>query len=260
MEETLLNGDYIFVDKTRYGALLPRSPYEIPWFNVIYHYYLETFNKSLLNEWPSYRFVGWDKIKSCDIVVFRHLEKKETYYIKRVIGLPGDTLEIIEGKIIINGSIPSSLETKNIAEQLVTPEYFIRNNDSPINLFPGKNEFNWAIDNFGPLVMPARGYPIELNDDNVLRYKQTIEQFEKVRIEKVGDQFFLDSVPEQYYTFKNNYYFMLGDNRYHSNDSRYWGFVPKENIIGKAVMILWSQKKNGSEPEWRWDRFCKAVK
>lgn len=127
--------------------------------------------------------------------------------------------------------------------------------DSANKTFPDNDLFPWSVDNFGPLVIPAKGMKIQLNEKNYLLYNIVINRYENNRIEQSEGKYFLNRIPAESYTFNNNYYFMLGDNRHDSNDSRYWGFVPEEFIIGKAVIVLFSNGEDG----FRWKRTLKLI-
>jgi len=127
--------------------------------------------------------------------------------------------------------------------------------DVTFETFPYDNLFHWSVDNFGPLVIPAKGMKIQLNETNYLLYKKIIKLYEMTDIIMVEGNYFLNGDRAANYTFKNNYYFMLGDNRHDSNDSRYWGFVPEANIIGKAVIVFFSDGKDG----FRWKRIFRKI-
>ena len=126
--------------------------------------------------------------------------------------------------------------------------------------FPKNNLFKWSIDNFGPLVVPAKGMKILLNEKNYILYNKVINVFEKSDITARDGIFFINGVSAASFTFSNNYYFMLGDNRHDSNDSRYWGFVPDANIIGKPVIVLFSfDPDEYGLKKFRWSRFLKKI-
>jgi signal peptidase I len=106
------------------------------------------------------------------------------------------------------------------------------------------------------LVIPAKGMTIQLNEENYILYREVINHFEKTSIAEHDGEILINGKVTASYTFKNNYYFMLGDNRHNSRDSRYWGFVPEKNIIGKASMIIFSNGDDG----FRWKRFFKMIR
>lgn len=130
------------------------------------------------------------------------------------------------------------------------------------NIFPNAKYFPWNGDFFGPLVIPKEGMKIQINDSTLARYGETIRLYDhndEVRIE--GSKLIIDGKEASEYVFKQNYYFMMGDNRHNSLDSRYWGFVPEDHIVGKAFFIWLSVDKNGSFiDKIRWSRFFKLIK
>lgn len=113
----------------------------------------------------------------------------------------------------------------------------------------------WSADNFGPLKVPQKGMKIELTPDNLIRYQRCIEVYEGNKLEFVNGRCVINGNPEKEYTFKLNYYWMMGDNRHNSLDSRYWGFVPEDHIVGKASMI-WFSWEGGP----RWKRLFSTIK
>lgn len=129
------------------------------------------------------------------------------------------------------------------------------------NIFPDAKTFPWNGDFYGPLVIPAEGMTIDINDQTLVTYGSTIRNYDHnddVRIE--NGKLFIDGKEVSRYTFKQNYYFMMGDNRHNSLDSRYWGFVPEDHIVGKAFFIWLSlDGKAGFFNKIRWSRFFKLI-
>jgi len=124
------------------------------------------------------------------------------------------------------------------------------------NMFPHfDTAVHWSADNYGPLWIPAKGASIDLTPDNVIRYQRCIEVYEGNKFENRNGQIFINDKPSTTYTFKMNYHFMMGDNRHNSLDSRYWGFVPIDHVVGKASLI-WFSWESGP----RWKRLFNTIK
>ncbi len=125
-------------------------------------------------------------------------------------------------------------------------------------IFPHSPNFKWNVDNFGPLVIPKKGMTVKLDTSNIVLYNRIITAYEGNTLEIKGSKIVINGIPVDSYTFKMGYYFMIGDNRHNSADSRYWGFVPEDHIVGKPVFI-WMSWKNGFMGKARWDRFFTFV-
>jgi signal peptidase I len=241
-----------------------------------------------------------------NIIITRPVDKRENF-IKRCVAIAGDTIQIKNGIVSING-VPEPLfpqsqtyywykgpqsfnaadadslktiginvreeqhdiiieqagkirvnitneEWSNLSPQ--SKAMFERVIDVPSNMiFPYYDTASkWAIDNFGPLWIPAKGATIQLNADNYIRYQRCIRTYEGNDFERRGDKFYLNDKEVTSYTFKMNYYWLMGDNRHNSLDSRYWGFVPEDHVVGKASLI-WFSWEHGP----RWNRLFKSIK
>ena len=132
--------------------------------------------------------------------------------------------------------------------------------DLPINTiprsFPNHQSILWSIDNWGPIHVPKKGETIILNQSNLIIFNNILKKYENIHIEERNNQYWSENSPITHYTFKHSYYFMLGDNRHNSIDSRYWGFVPEQYIVGKAAVVLYSFHAGSM----RWARTLKLVK
>jgi signal peptidase I len=141
-------------------------------------------------------------------------------------------------------------------ERVTWPE---DNNDPAI--FPSDPKFKWNLDNFGPIWIPKKGVTINLTTANLPLYKRIIDVYEENDLQVKDNNIYINGVPASTYTFKMDYYWMMGDNRYNSADSRYWGFVPEDHVVGKASFVWLSLDKNKSFlSKIRWNRFFMSVK
>jgi signal peptidase I len=114
----------------------------------------------------------------------------------------------------------------------------------------------WTIDNYGPLYIPARGQTITLDEKNIIRYERVIRAYEGNTVEKNNGKLIINGKPAERYTFKQNYYWLMGDNRHNSLDSRFWGFVPEDHVVGKASLIFFSWEEGAP----RWNRLFRAIR
>ena len=134
---------------------------------------------------------------------------------------------------------------------------------SYLNTFPNDISYNWNEDNFGPILIPKKGMEVKLTTDNVFLYKKIIKDYEKNILSQIDNVFYVNGIKSDSYTFKKDYFWMMGDNRHKSEDSRFWGFVPDDHIVGKPVLIWFSIKGiNDGIKNWRirWDRLMTTVK
>jgi len=379
LEKTLRVGDFLLVSKFHYGARVPSTVVTLPMVHdTIPIIKTRSYLKS--PQLPYIRIPGFQEIKNNDIVVFNWpadtvrkffvKEKgvikprdKKSNYVKRALGIPGDTIEIKDGIIFINGKknvLPDrakpiftyniraekgvssnklkeigiegfirkfiiknltprsyeeisnyilSISNTNDNEYLVytddsgIPLSIIRDNNitiselidstreisltyedafkiensnlfdtiyrvtqskgvSNLNFFPNNNNFKWNNDYLGPIYIPKKGDQIDLSLDNLPLYKKIIKDYEFNDIEISNGRIIINNEEQNSYTFKQDYYWMMGDNRYNSEDSRVWGFVPFDHVLGKPVFIWMSIDGlfNGIQNwKFRWDRIFTTI-
>ncbi len=155
-------------------------------------------------------------------------------------------------------AVKSCANVVSIEEQVdvYPPDY----PDSYLMLFPYSEKFRWTRDNYGPIWIPEAGKTVKLNSDNMPLYERLIRVYEKNDLKVADGKIFINGVETDEYTFKQDYYFMMGDNRHNSLDSRYWGFVPEDHIVGRPALIWLSTDANRKFPfNIRWNRFLKLV-
>jgi signal peptidase I len=128
------------------------------------------------------------------------------------------------------------------------------------DIFPSDERFKWNVDNFGPITVPAKGKTINLTTDNLPLYRRIIDIYENNDLEVNGTEIKINGKVATTYTFKMDYYWMMGDNRHNSADSRYWGFVPEDHVVGKALFVWLSlDKDKGFPSNIRWSRMFRSV-
>lgn len=250
MEPGLIAGDYVLVNKLIPGARL---------FNVFAAMRGEQVN--------IIRLPGIRKIKRNDVIVFNYpypnsLDKigmhMMKFYIKRCLGLPGDSLSIINGYYKIHGV---SEPVGNIEGQEL---FSVQNNKmlKDANLywsFPKDSLINWNVKNFGPLYIPKKGDVIDMDRQSAIVYRKLIE-WETGQILSIehSENVLLNNSRITSYRFQKDYYFVAGDRIEDSQDSRYWGLLPDELIVGKAVLI-WKSMDSQTK-EIHWDRIFKRIR
>ena len=374
LEKTLLTGDFLFVSKYHYGARVPQTAISFP---MVHDTIPLARVRSYLKkpQLPHMRLPKLQRIKRNEIVVFswpadtvRQFFKKEarvdkpidkkSNYVKRCVAIPGDTLEIIDGIVHINGErtqLPdrakplygyTAYSSKGISSRELiksgftdlTRSFRIENNinqqqlnalyanninvnrqgdnliaisqakgipadlirryrlrvkelretrktifltldeaekvknevsfDSLVrninkqktyntNFFPNDIRYNWNEDNFGPIVIPKEGVTVQLTKNNIALYRKLVRDYEQKTLSYENGMIMIDNEPVNEYTFTQDYFWMMGDNRHRSEDSRFWGFVPADHIVGKPIFIWMSiDGINDGLSNWkiRWNR------
>lgn len=320
MEKSLLVGDYLFVSKISYGPKIPNTPIAFPFAHNTLPLTKFTPSYTDVIQLPYYRYPGLRSISNNDVVVFNYPDgdtvalqmQNQSYYalvrdmgreavwrhydvihrpvdrrmnyIKRCVGIPGDTLNIKAGQIFINGVLlPDPAKTQH--------NYKVVTDGSPLTqrmidrydisdwgqisqgvymlamtsdaaekiqeirsifsvdkmtrtpgvreryIFPHHPLYEWNEDYFGPLYIPEKGASIAINTDNIALYEKIIGVYEGNQLEIRGDDIFINGEKTDSYTFQMDYYWMVGDNRHNSADSRFWGFVPEDHIVGRAMFV-----------------------
>ncbi|MEO6979881.1 MAG: signal peptidase I, partial [Mucilaginibacter sp.] len=120
--------------------------------------------------------------------------------------------------------------------------------------------YHWSVDNYGPIIIPKKGWTVKLDSISYPKYERCISVYENNKLEVKGSDIYINDKKTDSYTFKLNYYWMMGDNRHDSDDSRFWGFVPEDHIVGKALFIWMSWDENASFfSKIRWGRLFNGI-
>jgi signal peptidase I len=344
MEGSLLVNDYLFVSKVSYGARTPMTPLAVPLVhNTLPFFNCKSYTE--LVQWGYHRLPGFGHIERNDVVVFnfpagdtvalevqqdqdyysllrnynndrafvknnftvlsRPVDKKENY-IKRCVGIPGDTIEVRGGYLYVGNKLskqyPHAKMTYTIAtngqvsldefveEQDMNPEelnydpnskmyianlsndqvaaikkmngviaiapFVLDKNDTRDNAFPNDTaNFKWNRDFYGPFIVPKAGQQVTLSLQNIALYQRIIANYEHNSLDIKDGKIFINGKEATTYTFQMNYYWMMGDNRHNSADSRYFGFVPDDHIVGKAWFVWLSFGTKGI----RWNRLFRSI-
>lgn len=249
MQPTIIPGDFVLVNKLDYGARI-----------------FDLFDAVDGKDVKIRRAPGYTHVKNNDVVVF-HIPHPNTwdkiemnmskYFIKRCIGIPGDTLQIINGIYVINSDTTKHYGNVS-AERMLSKTTKEALPEGVYRTFPWDSELNWNIKDFGPLYIPAKGDKIVLNRTNALLYKKMIEWEKDTLLKFDNDTLWENEKPLLAYTFTHNYFFMGGDKVENSQDSRYWGLLPDELIVGKA-WIIWKSIDPYSK-RIQQDRILKRIK
>ena len=299
MEKNLLVGDYLFVSKLHYGTRTPVT-LGIP------------FTQAHLPgvRLPHTRLPGFTTVKRGDAIVFNwpddreHPVDRKTHYIKRVIGLPGETISVVDKVVHIGGEplpLASGMQqwwnvyktdprvrlSQSALTQLgIDPQTQVRYAPDQIlvqvvatpaavreieawpwvdrvepYVAPPNPEFaqrlypegsTYTTDNYGPIVIPGEGMTFELTEENWPYFEPVIRRYEGRTTGRGEDGAFLvDREPSTFFTFSQDYFFVMGDYRDNSEDSRFWGYVPMNHVVGKAVMVYFSWDGDSNLPRFR---------
>ncbi len=339
MEGSLLVGDFLFVSKAHYGI---RTPMTVIQFPLLHNTIPVLGTESYLEEpsLPYFRLPALESIDRNEPIVFnwpvgdsvylspsrsytafqvktnpeakrdvgnaplitRPIDKKD-HYIKRCIAIAGDSLEVRNRQVYINGqpvTNPKNLQYMyqiksnglnwkkvqdmgiQVPQNKVVPFYLsdhqveaLKQMDPNIQiehfdmspyssgLFPHDAQHfgNWTVDNYGPIYIPKKGATVALNPETIALYRRVIDVYDRNDFKEENGQYIINGVPSTTYTFKQDYFWAMGDNRHNSEDSRAWGFVPHDHIVGKPLFIWFSTKNGDMSNGINWNRiFTSAYK
>lgn len=338
MEGSLLVGDFLCVSKVHYGIRTPMTIAMVP----LLHNRMPLLDGESYLEKPSLKYWRspiLEKIEHNDPVVFNYPEgdsvvitpgrtysvydikrqgvartsdirqeivtrpmDKMDHYIKRCVGLPGDSIRIVDRQVFINGQEavnPTQMQFAYIVRTDGTPlnvrklrEWEVNLTDSPGNniymlnqtqvdnlrsmgnvtvellpqgprpLFPydEKINANWTVDNYGPIYIPKKGSTVPISPSSIAPYRRIIQKYEGNDLKEENGKIYINGEEADSYTFQLDYYWMMGDNRHNSEDSRVWGFVPEDHIVGKPLFIWFSTKFGDIKNGIRWNRLFTGAK
>lgn len=284
MEKSLLIGDYLFVSKVHYGTRTPLT-IGIPFTQI----YLPGVRL------PHTRLPGFSSVERGDAIVFnfppeeRPIDRK-MHYIKRVVGMPGETLQVVDKVVLVDGqALPlrenmqqywnvhkndprvalsgaalrelgvsdvQSTSNPSVVRVLATSDAVAEIQSWPwverVDPYTAPDNVGYSAlmyppgrgytpDNYGPIQIPREGETVTLTNENWPLYQTVITRYEDHDARQVDDgSIEIDGVQTDSYTFEQDYFFVMGDNRDNSEDSRFWGFVPMDHVVGKAVLIYFS--------------------
>ena len=247
MEPGLVEGDDVWVWKPTLGARL---------FDV---------NATLrLEQTEIYRVPGLRKARRGDVLVFNFPHPNDwskiemhilKYYIKRCVALPGDTLSIRNGYFRVSG-FDGTLGNPEAQRRIsrTRPEEFP---DGIYRCFPYDSIIDWNIQDFGPLFIPKAGATVAMDRTAFVLYRKLIEWEQGATLAYRDSVVYLNNEPIRHYQFRKNYYFVAGDKGENSQDSRYWGMLPEEYIVGRAALVWRSTAPYTGR--FRWERFMKRI-
>jgi signal peptidase I len=245
MSPTIIPGDFIFVNKMIPGPRIFKS-----W----------DFLRN--GDFSMKRLKGYRKVRRNEVIVFNfpysnhhRLELDfNVFYAKRCIAIPGDTFFIDNGIYRVKnlpdtlGYYPGQNQLSKMKPQNFPPHIY--------KCYPD-TVYGWNILNFGPLYIPGENDTVAIDSMNIRLYRKLIEYETQQSVDVTDGQVFIAGRPANKYVFKQNYYFVAGDYVRDSRDSRYWGLLPEDHIVGKAF-IIW-KSKNRQTGKWQWKRFFKTL-